>query len=285
MEIGSAIRAVRRKAGEIGADVVVKDAIDNSGTTYKLALAVGDKVRLFDRVHDAAKGGRDKVLANNGSIVEIMDLTPRGMVVRNAESETGTVLWAKLHKRSSDPIRLTYGYAMTRNLAQGITSSEHIDAPLDGTKSTNVFSAYVSMSRHTQKTWVVLNEAAIRQDIASKRVDGTSISRLDVLQQAGADMSRRPERGSVLEMLDRVVDLQRGTLVGFQRTMEPVERQIRVPGLSQFQDIRLAPVMRQVVEIARQIPQHTRDIWSTAAEIGRRQPRAPQQERGYERER
>ena len=62
---------------------------------------------------------------------------------------------------------------MTRNLAQGITSAGHIDAPLDGTRSSNIFSAYVGMSRHKLKTWMVLNEGAIRQDIASKRVDGT----------------------------------------------------------------------------------------------------------------
>jgi hypothetical protein len=47
MEIGTAIRAVRPRTGEIGDDVVVKDAIDNSSKPYKLALAIGDKVRLF----------------------------------------------------------------------------------------------------------------------------------------------------------------------------------------------------------------------------------------------
>jgi hypothetical protein len=259
MEIGTAIRARWRQAGEIGADIVVKDAVDNSNQPYKLALAIGDKVRLFDRVHDAGKGGRDKVLANNGSIVEVMDLTAKGMVIRNAEGETGTVLWSKLHKRSSDPIRLTYGYAMTRNLAQGITSSEHIDAPLDGSKSTNVFAAYVAGSRHTLQTWTVLNESAIRRDIASKLVDGTyqPITPADVLPRAADDMSRKPERGSALDMLDRVTGQQRDSLVGFQRTTEPVERQLKVPGLSQFQELRLAisPVMRQVIEYAQHVAQ------------------------------
>ena len=220
LEIGTAIRAKRRQAGEIGADIVVKDAVDNSSQPYTLALAIGERVRLFDRVHDAGQGGRDKVLANNGSIVEVVDLTAKGMVIRNAAGETGTVLWSKLHKRSSDPIRLTYGYAMTRNLAQGITSSEHIDAPLDGSKSTNVFAAYVAGSRHTLRTWTVLNESAIRRDIASKLVDGTyqPITPADVLRRAADDMSRKPERGSALDMLDRVTDRQRGSLVGFQRT-------------------------------------------------------------------
>jgi hypothetical protein len=259
LEIGAAIRSKRRQAGEIGADVVTKSAVDNSNQPYKLPLAVGDKVRLFDRVYDAAKPGRDKVLANNGSIVEIVDLTTKGMVIKNAADEIGTVRWSALQKRASDPIRLTYGYAMTRNLAQGITSSEHIDAPLDGTRSTNIFSAYVAMSRHKQKSWVVLNEGAIRQSISSKWVDGHAepLRPADVLRRAAEDMSRRPERGSALEMLDRITGQQRGTLVGFQRTMEPVERQARTPGLSQFREFQLAisPAMRYAADIARDLSQ------------------------------
>jgi hypothetical protein len=223
-----------------------------------LKLAIGDKVRLFDRVHDATKGGRAKVLANNGSIVEIRDLTAKGMVVRNAEGETGTVLWSRLRKKAADPIRLTYGYAITRNLAQGITSSEHIDAPLDGSKSTNVFAAYVSMSRHKQATYIVLNEGAIRQDIASKHVDGRilSITPTDVLLRAAADMSRRPERGSSLDMLERVTDKRHGNVVEFQRGNEPLARQERTLGLSAFQGLRLAvSTTRQVADYAREVKQ------------------------------
>jgi hypothetical protein len=44
---------------------------------------------------------------------------------------------------------------------------------LDGTRSTNIFSAYVAMSRHKQNIWVMVNEGAIRQDIASRRLDET----------------------------------------------------------------------------------------------------------------
>ena len=211
----------------------MKDAVDNSSQPYTLALTIGERVRLFDRVHDAGQGGRDKVLANNGSIVEVVDLTAKGMVIRNAAGETGTVLWSKLHKRSSDPIRLTYGYAMTRNLAQGITSSEHIDVPLETDQSRRMSLPPTWPGRGTRcGPGRCLNESAIRRDIVSKLVDGTyqPITPADVLRRAADDMSRKPERGSALDMLDRVTDRQRGSLVGFQRTMEPVERQLKVPG-------------------------------------------------------
>jgi hypothetical protein len=42
----------------------------------------------------------------------------------------------------------------------------------------------------------------------------------------------------------------------------------------------IAPVIQRTVDMMRQ----QRDIWSSAVEVGRRQPRAPEQQRGYERE-
>jgi hypothetical protein len=97
----------------------------------------------------------------------------------------------------------------------------------------------------------------IRQDIASKHVDGRilAITPTDVLQRAAADMSRRPERGSSLDMLERVVDKRHGSVVEFQRGSEPVERQARTLGLSAFRELRLAlsPVMRRVHEMTRRM--------------------------------
>ena len=59
-EIGKAIRAIRREAGElIDADMAIS-AISRGAGAETLALAVGDKVRLFDRVHDAEITGRAK---------------------------------------------------------------------------------------------------------------------------------------------------------------------------------------------------------------------------------
>jgi hypothetical protein len=52
---------------------------------------------------------------------------------------------------------------------------------------------------------MVLNESAIRQQIASKHVDGSyqPITPADVWRRAGEDMARKPERGSAIEMLSR----------------------------------------------------------------------------------
>jgi hypothetical protein len=95
-EIGAAIRAERRRAGEIGEDAKILNATDRNGDTYRLALAVGDRVRLFDRVHDARVPGRKTVLANNGEVVEIRELTDQGMFVRNDAGAEGLVMWRKI---------------------------------------------------------------------------------------------------------------------------------------------------------------------------------------------
>ena len=56
-EIGAAIRTERQRRGEIGPDIMVLDATDRNGETYKLPLAIGDRVRLYDRVRDAQTPG------------------------------------------------------------------------------------------------------------------------------------------------------------------------------------------------------------------------------------
>jgi hypothetical protein len=111
---------VRRSApsGELGDDVEVVDATDRNGDTYPLALAVGDRVRLFDRVHDARIPGRKTVLANNnGEVVELRELSDEGIIVRNDAGVEGLVAWRKIRTRRDGPVRLAYGYAMTVDTA------------------------------------------------------------------------------------------------------------------------------------------------------------------------
>ena len=115
-EIGAAIREERRKAGELGADVRTLKATDRGGHTYDLPLAIGDKVRVFDRVYDATaptpvptpgKGETRRCLANNGEIVEVCDLTAEGLVVRNQRGDDGLIAWRKIQSRPGAPVRLS----------------------------------------------------------------------------------------------------------------------------------------------------------------------------------
>lgn len=202
-EIGAAIRAERRLAGEIGEDAKILDATDRNGDTYRLPLAVGDRVRLYDRVHDARLPGRKTVLANNGEVVEIRALTEDGMIVRNDAGLEGLVAWRKIQARKDAPVRLSYGYAMTVDTAQGSTATEHIHALPAGSHAVHGFKAYTAASRHERSTWIVVDEASERRHLASRSMIGQrpEIHEPDVWRQIGENLSRQPQKASALDIL------------------------------------------------------------------------------------
>jgi hypothetical protein len=207
-EIGAAIRAERRRAGELGDDAKILDATDRNGDTYRLALAVGDRVRLYDRVHDARVPGRKSVLASNGEVVEIRELTEEGMVVRNDAGAEGMVMWRKIQARRDAPVRLSYGYAMTVDTAQGSTATEHIHALPGGSHAIHGFKAYTAASRHQRTTWIVVDEASERRHLASRSMIGQrpEIAEPDVWRQIGENLSRQPQKASALDMLHAMAE-------------------------------------------------------------------------------
>ena len=69
--VASAICEGKRGAGELGPDQVVLDACDQNGVAYALSLAVGDRVRLFDRVNSACADKSRGLIGNNGSVLEV----------------------------------------------------------------------------------------------------------------------------------------------------------------------------------------------------------------------
>ena len=87
------------------------------------------KVRVFDRLQD----GR-KVLANNGDVLTIKEISQRYMRVENARGVAGDVQYSKLRKG------LAYGSAGTSHLMQGVTSANHIHALLGGSKNAQAHS-------------------------------------------------------------------------------------------------------------------------------------------------
>jgi hypothetical protein len=61
------------------------------GEVQATALAIGDRVRLIDRVHDARAQNCGTVLASNGEVVEIYALTNGGIVIRYSSGTEGLV--------------------------------------------------------------------------------------------------------------------------------------------------------------------------------------------------
>ena len=163
-------------------------------------------MRLYDRVHDARIPGRKTVLANNGEVVEIRALTDEGMIVRNDAGIEGLVVWRKIQARRDAPVRLTYGYAMTVDTAQGSTATEHIHAMPAGSHAIHGFKAYTAASRHERTTWIVVDEASERRHLASRSMIGQrpEIHEPDVWRNIGENLSRQPQKASALDMLHRM---------------------------------------------------------------------------------
>jgi hypothetical protein len=69
--------------------------------------------------------------------------------------------------RKDAPVRLSYGYAMTVDTAQGSTATEHIQAAPAGSHAIHGFKAYTAARRHERTTWIVIDEASEREHLAS----------------------------------------------------------------------------------------------------------------------
>jgi hypothetical protein len=106
------------------------------------------------------------------------------------------------------PVRLSYGYAMTVDTAQGSTASEHIHALPAGSHALHGFKAYTAASRHERTTWIVIDEASERRHLASRSMIGQrpEIGEPDVWRQIGENLSRQPQKASALDMLHRVIE-------------------------------------------------------------------------------
>jgi hypothetical protein len=256
-----AIRERLKQSGHLGGDQLTIKATDrNSGQTYDLALAPGDRVRLFDRVFDARTGGRDRVLGNNGDVVTVLALDDRGMRVRGERGE-GVVAWSKIREHKGEPVRLTYGYATTIETAQGSTVREHIVALPSGSRSVSLFKGYTAASRHEHAAWIVIDEAAERRDI-SRRIplgEHRPIREHDIWRNIGENLSRTPEKATALDLLGRATGLRRGGLRGLQVAGERQERQ-QAMGIDLHharelhQKRRLAQKMDRLTELAREMP-------------------------------
>jgi hypothetical protein len=58
---------------------------------HRMALAEGDKVRVFNRVWVNGH------FASNGDVLDVLDVSVQGMTARNEDGREAFVAWDKLH--------------------------------------------------------------------------------------------------------------------------------------------------------------------------------------------
>ena len=224
--IGAEIRKLRRAAGELSADQVVLDACDQNAAAYQLPLAVGDRVRLFDRVNASFEGRSRGNIGNNGSVLEIQAIDAAGLILRSAQGRTGKVAWDSLRDRTSGKIRLSYGDVLTVQAAQGVTSTEHILAMPAGSRAVDAFTAYAGGSRHRRVSYLVASDGAERREVAGRRPlgDARPLREADVWANVARNLARQAEAPSALGFLERARLVHQGAADALQQGLQPLEQ-------------------------------------------------------------
>ena len=201
-DISRAIRSRMRQRGELGAEEVVYQALDQRGEQYELPIAAGDRVRLFHKTW-AKIDGKGGWIGSNGDIVEVVGRTDAALVLRNKEGRVGVVEWHRLSDAQTGRLKLGFGHAMTIDAAQGITSDEHINALPRGSAGITAFKAYVAESRATATTWTMVSEAATLEAIKRGRAlgDPTPITPETLWDRVGEDMAAKPYKALGIDLL------------------------------------------------------------------------------------
>jgi len=202
--ISEAIRRRLQESGELGRNRMTLAAIDkNTGEQCGMPIATGEKIRLFARTNAAMADGRKGAIGDNGSILEIASIRRNGLVLRNEHGREGFVKWETLADKATGRMRVAYGYAMTTNTAQGITTTEHIFATPGGSQTTDGFKSYVSGSRHRERDYWLTSEGAERREIEGRRPlgDPRPVREHDIWTNWTRNISRQPEKANALDLV------------------------------------------------------------------------------------
>ena len=297
-EVGMAIRANRRGAGEIAPEdgAVLKAMDPNSQETFDLPVAVGDKLRMFARTYDAETPGARKSLSANGDVVEVLKLQPDGIRVRNAGGGEGLVSWVQMkpwRAPRNDPVRVTYGYAVTVDTAQSATTTAAILSIPEGSQQVTGYKAYTAGSRPQVEYHMVVSDAAERREIVKRQMIGVPHElprEADVIRNLAANLGRFETKRNATDLRISAVAAERSMIASFQRGMEPLARQQQVSEMqiTTYARHRLAPAMARVAAAMQQVQEHVTTLWQQTMGTGvaqtRQRRQEPEQEQAQEEE-
>lgn len=220
-DIGIAIRQGLQEAGKIGENKITVPVLMRGETgPQPMALAEGDKVRVFNRIL------ADGHFASNGDILTVLDAAKAGMTVRNEAGKEATINWSQLHQEHETTPRLAYGHALTIDASQGITSRVHIDAILSGSALHQGGKGHVNESRQTEETILIVNEAAERKQIYSRipRGEYQPVQSADIWKHVADNISRPTAKASALEFMKLGSEIHRGNVSALPAVLEQAER-------------------------------------------------------------
>ena len=221
--LGVAIRQARRELGQVGPDRVRIKAVGQGGSEYPMAIATGDKVRLFASTRVQGERGS---IGRNGSVLTVLDADEAGMRVKNLKGREGRIDWKTLADEAGR-VRLAYGEVMTTHTAQGSTATEHIYALPSGSQAVTGFAAYSSGTRHRRASYLVISEGAEKAEVARSRPlnDIRPIRAEDAWANVATNFSRQPTKELAIDFLAKAGSVRRGAARALQDGLRPIERQ------------------------------------------------------------
>jgi hypothetical protein len=177
MSISRGMRGKLRQAGRLDADRARLATVDVAGNETNIDLAVGDKVMLYKRTQGILDSGKRRDVGYNGSVVTLLDIDEAAatMRVKTATDTVFTIPFANLRDRDTGALMLGYGYALTIDKAQGITSDNHINALLGGTAAIDAKKFYVNESRHRHRCVTVLDRETELESLRRKLAIGVKL--------------------------------------------------------------------------------------------------------------
>ncbi len=203
-EISKAVRTRLKGRGEIGAAEVAYAATNNCGEQYDLAVAVGDRFRLYKKTAARIDGERGFIGAN-GDVVTVRGWWEKGLVLEDARGRVGHVEWRRLTDPGTKRLLLGHGHCLTVDAAQGITPAEHINALPRGSAGITAFKGYVAESRHERIGWTFISRAAETQaELASRPIgDPTEVTDADLWQRTAKNFAEKPYKALALDLVER----------------------------------------------------------------------------------
>lgn len=178
LSISRGMRSKLREVGRLGDDVAKLQVVDTAGNQTSLDIAIGDKLMLLKRAQGVVEGSNlTRDVGYNGSLVELVDLDRDGktIIVKTATGKVFRVPLANLRDKETGRLMLGYGYALTIDKAQGITSDNHINALLNGTDAIDAKKFYVNESRHRKRCVTMIDRDAELENIKRKLAIGVKL--------------------------------------------------------------------------------------------------------------
>lgn len=228
-KISLAIRAKAQQSGMVGKDATILRAGDNMGHHYGLALAPGDRIRLFKSTGARFVNGKGGNIGRNKSTLEVKSISEDGIMAKSTRTgNVGFVAWESLlatRGPSKGRFLVDYAYCKTINSAQGSDSDDHILALPYGSKEVTGLSGYSGATRQKNRLAILTSDVAERLEIVRRRpLNDERVIDLDAKwANVARNLSYQPEKDLAIDMLDRVESVRRGSVARFQKTMVSAE--------------------------------------------------------------